>query len=199
MIAPSSRGGKTTEQVGFFRLSAETLASWLSDGFANSRVNTRPLWSGLPSMLVALAPSPVVSRYACLPMAGGWTALFNNSPLGTDVGVLPSLAARELGVCAVRAVSRDDLYPARILEVFGPDGSPPLLLRPSIVAAYDGGRWVFETFGAPFEFEDDSTYRLRRKADRFPAESLIQYLNAIGIPIESEPIWPEAVVVEISE
>ncbi len=201
MIAPSLLGGKTTEQVGFFHLSAARLASWLANGLVNARVITTSPWSGLDDLLVALAPAPVVSRYAWVPMAGGWAALFNNSPLGTDVGVLPSLAARELGVCAVKAVctADDDPYPARILEVFGPDGSPPLLLRRSIVAANDGGRWVFETSGAQLEFEDDSTYGLRRKADRFPAELLQRYLRELGIPVDSEPLWNQAVVVELPE
>lgn len=201
MIAPSPAGGKTTEQVGFFHLPAMILASWLSDGMTGARAVTPVHWSGLGDLLIALAPAAATSRYACVPMVDGWTALFNNSPLGTDVGVLPSLAARELGVCAVRAVCTgdDDPYPARILEVFCPDGSPPLLLRRSIVSANDGGRWVFETFGARLGFEDDSTYGLRRRADRFPAALLRRYLQELGIPVDSEPFWRQAVMVELSK
>lgn len=199
MIAPSPLGGRTTEQVGYFHVDVESFASWLRDGMGAPTVLTTPHWVGLDDLCLALAPARAVSRYACVPMDGGWTALFNNSPLGTDVGVLPSLAARELGISAIRAVCTADAdrFPARILEVFGPDGSPPLLLRRSIVAANDGGRWVFETSGAQLEFEDDSSYGIRRKADRFPAGVLERYLRALGIPVDSEPRWNKSVVVEL--
>ena len=56
----------------------------------------------------------------------------NSTPLGTDVGVLPSYAARELKYRGIRAVRVDDDepgYPARVLEVYGPRGEPPLAHR----------------------------------------------------------------------
>ncbi|WP_203900754.1 hypothetical protein [Virgisporangium aliadipatigenens] len=55
-------------------------------------------------------------------------------------------------------------YPARLLEVYGPDGAPPLAIERSICAANDGGRWVFETSGPAYPFEDRSAYA-RRVAD----------------------------------
>ena len=52
-----------------------------------------------------------------------WTLILSNGPMGTDVGVLPSQAARELRARAIRAVCVADDSPAfaaRILEVYGP-------------------------------------------------------------------------------
>lgn len=118
--------------------------------------------------------------------------------LGTDVGVLPCCAAREFGLRAIRVVCVDDTatYPARVMEVFGPDGEPPLALERSIVAANDGGRWVFETSGSAFPFEDLSAYSNRVKARRFTVDMVHLYLRELGVPVDSEPHWEAAQVVE---
>lgn len=140
----------------------------------------------------------MLSRYACVALAG-WTLVVNNGPMGTDVGMLPSHAARELACRAIRAVRVDDDEPgcpARILEVFGPRGVPPLALERSIAAANDGGRWVFETTGAAFEFEDESAYGTRVKSTRFTGAMLHDYLAALDVPVDAEPNWPTAVVIE---
>lgn len=52
----------------------------------------------------------------------------------------------------------------------------------SIAAANDGGRWVFETSGDPFPFEELGRYKARRKRDRFPPQLLWQYLQEMGVP-----------------
>jgi hypothetical protein len=98
----------------------------------------------------------------------------------------------------VRAVctAESATYPARILETYGPDGSPPLGLVRSIALANGGGHWVFEAFGASLSFEDEQTYTMRRKADRFPRASLERYLKALRIDVDSEPLWTRAVLVE---
>jgi hypothetical protein len=90
----------------------------------------------------------------------------------------------------------DVSYPARILEVYGPDGAAPLLLERAIVAANDGGRWTFETAGRPFPFEDTERYTLRRKSDRFPADLLYDYLQALSVPFATDPDWDRAHIVE---
>jgi hypothetical protein len=121
MTLPSATGGATTEQVGFFEVGTPDLAEWIARGFD-------PAWAVRPSGLTSineavafLTPGGDVSRYVCVPF-GRWTALISNGPQGTDVGVLPSYAARELGCRAIRVVNVDDtaIYPARVLEVFGP-------------------------------------------------------------------------------
>jgi hypothetical protein len=113
--------------------------------------------------------------------------------------MLPSHAARELGVRAIRAVCVDgdeEKFPARILEVFGPQGPPPLALERSVVAANDGGKWVFETSGVAFDFEDLKAYGRRLKAARFTAEMLGAYLRALEVPVDVEPSWRDANFIE---
>lgn len=122
-------------------------------------------------------------------------------PRGTDVGVLPSYAARELECRAIRAVRVDDDQPgnpARILEVYGPRGTPPLALERSVAAANDGGRGVFETSGTPYAFEDQAAYRRRAKLRRLTGEMLHDYLLALGVPVDSEPNWHAALLIERS-
>ncbi|HEY0453909.1 hypothetical protein [Actinophytocola sp.] len=200
MTLPSRTGGPTTNEVGFFAYDHRHLADWLVEGLDASWITSAPEWTSLDDALRILAPVPVLSRYACVAI-DGWTLVLNNTPNGTDVGVLPSHAARELKCRAIRAVRVDDDepgYPARILEVYGPDGEPPLAVERSIVAADDGGRWVFETSGKAFDFEDEEAYRRRTKASRFTGEMLHDYLLALGVPADAEPDWATAVMIERS-
>lgn len=73
-------------------------------------------------------------------------------------------------------------YPARILTVHGPTGEPPCMIERSIADADDGGRWVIETSGDPFAFEDVDANRKRIKRQRFTSGMLYEYLAALGGP-----------------
>jgi hypothetical protein len=195
---PSSAAGELTQTVGYIQAPLATVAPWLRDGMGD-KWEMRPVqWQSLADAAAMLAPSPEFTREAAIEV-DGWTMLLTNGPAGTDVGVVPSLAARQLGCRALRALcvpDDEDIYPARLLEVFGPDGEPPLLARRSITAANDGGKWVFETFGEPFEFEDLEQYKRRRKSERFPPELLYKYLRALGVPIDAEPDWSRTQLLE---
>ncbi|HEX6352916.1 hypothetical protein [Actinophytocola sp.] len=200
MNLPSGVGGPTTQEVGYFACHHRKFAEWLVAGLGTGWVASTPEWQSLDDVLPALAPASIMSRYACVAI-DGWTLVMNNTPLGTDVGVLPSLAARELncrGIRAARVDAGEAGYPARILEVYGPDGQPPLALERTVAAADDGGRWVFETSGTMFAFEDEAAYRRRTKASRFTGDMLHAYLLALGVPADSEPDWATAFLVESS-
>jgi hypothetical protein len=174
------------------------LAKWLVEGLDAGWTILGPGWETMGDALQALRPQPMLDRYACIPL-DGWTLLMSNGPLGTDVGVLPSQAARELACRAIRAVRVDDDepgYPARILEVYGPEGQPPLALERSIAAANDGGSWVFETSGAPFSFEDQAAYKRRAKSKRFTGAMLHGYLLALDVPVDTEPDWRTALLIQ---
>ena len=197
-MLPSSAGGGLTQEVGYIEAPAETVAPWLLDGMGDDW-GLRPVqWQSVADAAAVMAPTRHMTRNAIVPV-DGWSLLFRNGPKGNDVGVIPSLAARNLGSRALRAVcvrDDEDTYPARILEVFGPDGQPPLLSRRSVVAANDGGKWVFETSGEPFDFEDLEQYKRRRKSERFPPELLYEYLRALGVPIDAEPDWSRTQLLE---
>jgi hypothetical protein len=198
MTLPSGIGGSTTRQVGFFACDHRRLCEWLIEGLEAGWSISSPGWRSLDDAMRGLVPVLILNRYACVAI-DGWTVLLNNAPNGTDVGVLPSYAARELNCRAIRAVRVDDnesSYPARILEVYGPDGEPPLAFERSIVAAKDGGRWIFETSGKVFAFENEEAYGRRAKSSRFTGEMLHAYLLALGVPVDTNPDWTKTLVVE---
>ncbi|MGL4299068.1 MAG: hypothetical protein ACRCW4_08295 [Candidatus Neomicrothrix subdominans] len=197
MTLPSMSGGATTAQVGYFEVPAEVLANWVVAGFDAGWSIRQAEVTSLEDLVAVLAPSVDVTRYVCLPF-GRWTAMLSNGPLGTDVGVLPSYAARELGCRAMRVVDFDNAaeHPARVLEVYGPDGVPPLGIERSIVTANDGGRWVFETVGTAYAFEDQSAYARRTKSSRFTSEMVGDCLRELGVPVGQNPDWAEAILIE---
>lgn len=201
MTLPSRAGGPVTHEVGYLECEPDDVAAWLRDGLGSSWKVRAVAWDSLARAAADLSPSVPLSRYAAIP-AGSWTLILSNGPQGADVGLLPSQAARELGCRAVRAVCVEDDepgYPARVLEVFGPGGAPPLSSLRSIVAANDGGRWVFETSGEPFAFERIEEYTRRRKADRFTCELLHEYLRALQVPIDTEPEWEDSLIIELAD
>ncbi len=205
MTLPSPVGGPTTREVGWFQAGAAELAEWLV-GIGN--VWWSPMvWSARPAgigslkdALGLLTPPGRLTRHLWLPVAG-WTALLTNGPGGTDVGLLPMRAAQTRGWRAIRAVDVEDgeIWPARMLQVWGPDGAPPLCNVRAIIAMNDGGRWTFETVGTPYPFEDQTAYTRRRKASRFTSEMLYDYLRALGVPIDADPDWSGAILVETED
>jgi hypothetical protein len=173
------------------------LVDWLLQGLGGNWATRETNIESLAEALQLLRPSKELNRYLCVPQ-GDWTALLSNGPNGTDVGLLPSYAARELNCRTVRVVDIGDnaQYPARLLEVYAATAPGPLALERSIVAANDGGRWVFETSGAPFEFEDPVAYSQARKAYRFTSSMLREYLRELGVPVDASPQWKGAELVE---
>jgi hypothetical protein len=70
-----------------------------------------------------------------------------------------------------------------------------LALERSIVAANDGGRWVFETSGSAYAFEDQAAYSNPVKARRFTTDMVVSYLRELGVPVDAEPDWQSACAV----
>lgn len=198
-MLPSGLHGPVTETVGYFGYDHRELASWHLGGLGGEW-GIRPAgWANLAQAADALKPSVPWTRTGLIPI-DGWTLMLTNGPTGTDVGMTPSLAARQLGCVALRATCVEDReggYPARILEVFGPSGEPPLRAVRSIAAANDGGRWVFETWGEPYGFEELEAYARRLKRERFTGQMLQRYLIALGVPVDAEPDWGGAILVEL--
>lgn len=200
MTLPSASAGRVTQEVGYIDAPPETVAPWLRDGLGDGWMIRSPDWRSLAQAAAELQPSPMMTRNAAVPV-DEWTLLLTNGPTGTDVGMVPSLAARELGCRAVRAVCVADSegeFPARIMEVFGPDGSGPLLARRAIVVANDCGEWVFETTGAPMPFERPDQYTSRRRSQRLTPELLYDYLHQLDVPIDVEPDWAAARLIELT-
>lgn len=134
-----------------------------------------------------LRPGASLSQHVLIPWHE-WTAVLTNGPLGTDVGMLPSLAARQLGCNAIRATATAPAarFPAVVLEVYDPAAADILRCRRAISAANDGGRWAFAQSGEPFAFEQLDTYTSRRVIDRFTPTMLHEYLGELGVPADLE-------------
>lgn len=199
MVLPSPIAGPTTETVGLFRCDARQLALWLAAGLGEEW-STRPArWDSIEALRDFLEPGRPSARKVLVPW-GHWTALLTDGPLGTDVGMLPSLAARELDCVAIRATAVDpesNRFGAVVLEVFDPLSSGDLLrCRRTISAADDGGRWVFNQVGVPFEFEDLGAYGRRRIRDRFTPAMLHDYLRSLGVPVDADLGLDDTQVVE---
>jgi hypothetical protein len=200
MIArvPSLAGSLRTPEVGYFHAEADAVARWLSEGLGGEHAIQRLHASSADEIAALIRPGGPLTRRIAVPF-GAWTMMVTDGPNGTDLGMLPSLAARELRCTAVRAVcvvDGSEIYPARILEVFGPEGKPPLLSIRSIAAANDGGSWIFETNGEPLPFEDHQAYDAKRKSERFSPDLLLSYLAALGVPVDAEPDWERALAIQ---
>ena len=198
MKLPSQIAGRTTQEVGFFDVDQQRLASWLREVFGDDCTASSPGWTSVADAGASLSAPRPGSRWACIKV-GDWSLILTDGPLGTDVGVLPIHVAKVFSRRAIRAFCVDDDgpgYPGRILVVHGPDGEPPLNVERSIVAANDGGRWVFETSGTPYDFEDLAAYGHRLKKRRFTSEMLYDYLRHLGVPVDTEPDWSSTILLE---
>jgi hypothetical protein len=144
-----------------------------------------------------LAPLSIAKhRTLLLPTASMWTAFFRNGIQGSDpASALPylgaELAVRCMRICVTTTQSR---YPAVIWEVHDPATASdrPGLCRRSIAAANDGGRWVFEQSGDPFEFEKTERYSSGKKSARFDRELLLEYVSHFGIPSLDDTLFATA-------
>jgi hypothetical protein len=143
---------------------------------------------GLEKAFAALLPlSQAKQRRLFVATDSSWTACFQNGIQGSDPTPAMAVLARDkLGVLAMRVCStpQSAKWPANIWEVYAPPslgGDEPLGYRRSIGASNDGGRWVFDQYGAPFDFENLAAYNARRKRERFTREMLQEYLRHFEI------------------
>jgi hypothetical protein len=176
-----------------------TLAEWLILGLGKGWQSTAVDWAGLDDAVRALAPGDLLTQRALLPV-GEWSLLLTDGPLGTDPGMLPSQAARQLRIPALDATCIDDgdhPYPGRSINYYDPQSTDLLCLRRSIAAYDDGGRWQFDVAGEPWHFEQVDRYKSRRKSARFTSEMLYSYLGSLNVPYQMVPSWSETIVVHL--
>jgi hypothetical protein len=179
--------GLTSSTVGLFRTTSSTLAQFLAQRLG-------PEWwcqPFVPTRIGVFAEELSASRepydhLKLLAELDGWTLMLTDGPAGTDLGVLPSLVARELGVPTVRASAVeacDRSLAGASFETFDPDASSGMRFGRWVSAIDDGSRWVFaESDIPPLSFEDVTAYSRRRIRDRLTSEMVRRYVRDFGVP-----------------
>lgn len=184
-----------TYDFGLIQSSMELVTDSYQEWFAESGAELirRPLEGSLTAKFEALLPlTNSLNRRLFLPSDCGWVAFFQNGIQGSDPSFNMMKLSLRLNVYAMRVCRSPPAarYPSVIWEVFAPEslGGTRHGYRRSIAASNDGGRWIFEQSGTPFDFERVKCYEAKRKVDRFTGEMLEDYLNHFGIPELSDEL-----------
>jgi hypothetical protein len=185
-----------TYDFGMIRSDVDTAAAMMTKLYEASgqTISTDWLSGSLGECFSLLEPlSPAPTKELFLSAGAGWTVFYSNGARGSDPFLPMYQLSRALGVtalraCATRAGAR---YPAVILDVYDTPqaGGNEYGYRRSLAAANDGGRWVFDQSGEPFDFEDTARYAAPRKADRFTRDMLSSYLDGLGAPRLSDEVF----------
>lgn len=174
---------------------------WMSPILRRSHLRRKVLNENFRDTLLRLLPItvPVDVRNLFIPTKSKWTAFFDNGLQGTDRSPV-SVLAKRLCCRGIYSTAVPHTFPSRItretrgrfgatiMEIFGQDGE---YVR-AINCANDGGKWVFEESGEPYEFEDLELYKARRIRDRFTPEILERYLKNFGIDVFNEDFYLES-------
>jgi hypothetical protein len=193
-----------TSELGFLECDLDTVVTHYSEWtkeLGKKRERTEVVGS-LAELLGLLPPLGKSDEWRVLftPTRGDWVAYFDNGWQGSQasarIGYLHSrLQCRGIrAVCVphtLRGRGRDarGRYGATMFEVFSPSADNILGYERVICAMNDGGPWVFETHGNPYEFEDVEQYKARRVRDRFTPEMLREYLLQFGVDAFNEDFY----------
>ncbi len=141
------------------------------------------------------------NRWLFLDTTSAWCAYFENWRNGTDPTPIAPLAGKRCGCRGIRATSVPNIpmkkvgdewfgkYGAEILEVYWSGWTEMGNTERAICAMNDGGRWSFDTYGEPYDFENTEAYGARRKRDRFTHNMLNSYLRHFGIEAYDESFY----------
>lgn len=164
-----------------------------------SRFTVSPANANLLEALNLLLPFESPWSRILLAPCGDWTALVNNWLYGGDPTAPGPAISRALNVDCVVASAVPRYGPgheATQLQVFSPEGQPPLMYLRSLSVTATDGRWQWHESGTPFGFEATERYTARRKRDRFDRELLLNYLEHLGIRARTDAAYGPAVLLQ---
>jgi hypothetical protein len=133
------------------------------------------------------------NRYLITETQSKWTAIFSNSPLGSDVTSAVSHLRKVLGCHGVTVQCSPSLtkregnktsivsYAATSFTLDGPHKTGWLNEIRHVSARKDGGPWKFFQRGEVQTFEQAERYENKHIRDRFTPEMLESYCAALGI------------------
>ncbi len=151
----------------------------------------RDLRGDLPSQLEQLLPLTGPRVRELWVDAGDYCVFFDNFVNGSDPQTVIELSREQKCRAFLVSASPDGelSYGQTRLDVYGPEGKPPLGYVRVISATNDGGRWVWDVSGDPLDFERVEYYERRRIRDRFPRWLLEEYCGALSIPVFGESFY----------
>jgi len=100
---PSETFGRLTETVGLFRCPIDRMP-WVMGGTPKGEP-VPVVFRAFEDVAAALVPGTGPRRRSLFFPWSDWTLLLTDGPLGTDVGLSPSLAADEFGIFSLRAAA----------------------------------------------------------------------------------------------
>lgn len=184
----TSRWSPVTNDFGLIEADPNKVADemqkwWKEIGY---RLRVKRKQAGLEELLCQLEPlNHVLNKTLLVASKYKWTAVYRNGFNGSDPSSIMSVLSKRMQVRAMRVCSTPSnaVFPATAWVVYDPRNNkdPYGVCRRAIAAINDGGRWVFEQFGQPFEFENTAAFTARRKKDRFTHEILMQNLSHFGV------------------
>lgn len=129
---------------------------------------------------------------------GDWTAYLNNAIGGSDITAIAPAVARMMNtVCVVaqHTLQHGPGHAATQLWLQGPGGKPPLMYVRTLSAHCRDGRWSWYTSGTMQDFERPERYERRRIAQRLDRALLVEYLDALGIPVDDPSFFGDGTAV----
>ncbi len=189
------RWAPVTSRIGFLRAPVDDVADHLQKWRTriHRTADVRRFDAGLAESIHALEPLTAGVRPRDLLVATGssaWTAVFDCGVQGGDQVTTVGYLARTMltqGVVVLSIPDRaatealPDRYGARQLEMFAPIPTDFINYTRTISVVRDGARSRFDAIGMVQDFEDESSYRRRRIADRFTAQMLKEYAAALDL------------------
>lgn len=198
-----------TDTIGFLECPADEAANAFLDwqrgiqAARGVRVTASVVSGPLHEALRSLLPLTSVERRRFLfaPTKSLWTAFFDNGHRGTDAFAPVSFLAQRIGCRGIRATQVRETptaHGATILEIYGPRPTDWLNYIRSVAAAGNDGKWTFHASGEVQPFEQPERYKARLAKDRFTADLLASYLEAMGLAALDENFYlpGEATLIE---
>ncbi|MBQ0892680.1 hypothetical protein KBX37_06105 [Micromonospora sp. U56] len=170
------------------------LADWREADQSNpSDLTVEPLTDCWPECLQQLLPLEAPWTTELLVEHGGrWTCYLNNDLNGGDAFPVVGRFAAHMswrGVISVHQPRTPVGHASTQLQLFGPQGEPPLMYVRTIAAQAEDGRRSWHESGRPQWFEHVERYSRRLKRDRLDRQLLVEYLLALGIDVDNDAAY----------
>jgi hypothetical protein len=178
-----------TYRIGFLNLSLgdafNELRQWRGESREPSDMNWLTLDEPLERSLVRLDPlSGNIERELLVTAGARWTAYFSAYLAGYDPDPVVRVLTRRTNTRGVVVGDRPDtldrsgrgITGTTLFAVFDAGRTARW-----VQAIRDGDRWVWESRGPEFPFEDAERYARRRIRDRLDTQAIASYCNALGI------------------